>query len=1333
MNHMKAAARIMILLALILAMISGSTMAESYDAGTMRLLRYEGSVEIFDPEGVPRFVLENVRFASGETMQTGEDGIASVGLDDTKIVTLDASSRVQFVQEDSHLKLSLSQGSLFLDVQDKLDENESLDIETSTMTVGIRGTIAFLQEDPEGIFSAGGRGATSVGILEGIAQIDFKDASGARRRMDVPAGRKVTIPAPDDEQGGVAPEMAQLTLEDISGFVAEQVLRDPVLIERVINGSPEGEEILHPGTVKETSDTWIGFDFPADGDWVWGETVTLAAQSASKLYDGQTLRRSSDVLVYGLPQGLSIQVAAKGALTDVGETENAVGNYHIYNAAEEDVTNHFTSVEKVSGTLKVDPAPLTVWTGSAEKYYDGTPLTNEEAELRTVPGYEVNEPVWRNTSIVTRSALGSESMISVSGATWVHGTNPLTGETREIILYTGQKLTVCLHSEENQESIDFMVETLPVEELPEEVLRLYAANPELRTRACKDAGWDETKLKKRIAELGKTEGRTVTRKGLRVPETAESDLMQDSSNVRITVDSDVTNYNSRPLNGDEAHFVPIEIDPTISIEAIGSQTEPGESLNTYEIKWGRANPKNYLISEELGTLTVLPVYKNETTLTAASVEKVYDGKPLENTEFEIAELPEGYTVEAKVEGSLTDAGEAENKITEYKILDEDGKDATKAFPNLKVVSGTLKVTPAPLTVKTGSAEKVYDGEALVSEEAEITGLVNDEKAEIAATGSLTEAGTAKNTYTITWDTAKKENYEIQETVGTLTVEELKIEVGLGGTETSYNGGTFIPQPVLTYLNGSHAGETVSGTRLRAMDVMYRFALFTGETVDLTISGMGTDAGTYTLTGSATTSSGSSVNLDLTLTQLEVVIAPATLTITTGSASKLKDGTPLTCDEVQVEGLQGDDQVTVTATGKLEEAGTTPNTYTIDWGDTDQNNYTIVEKLGTLEMTTIDTAVTLTAPSVTRAYDGTPLTATTVKAEGLPEGYTCTAEITGSQTVVGSGESVISSYQIKNSKGTDVTAVFADVTTTVNGTLKVEPLKVNVDLDGSGTLVYDGQYHGADPAVTCDNSNFTLTKVSDTQWDIHWSWGDVIHFSVTGGGKDAGDYSLSSSGYSCTNTESGYCSPDNFDVTFTGRTLKIERLQLKFDLHGGTRVFGEGATILTVSAVYGNGNHAGEELGPPNTGIGGVAAIGSQTEVHGTFFGDDITLGVWGYAEENVGDYSISHSFESEMGIESNYEIVCLNDTYHVTPATVTITTGTAEKYYDGTALTKNELTVTGLVGTPRIEYTDEQRATVTVTGSRTEVGESDNTYSIDWREYKPGNYIIEDHLGKLTV
>lgn len=38
--------------------------AESYEAGTMRLLRFDGDVEILDADGFPRFVLENVRFAN---------------------------------------------------------------------------------------------------------------------------------------------------------------------------------------------------------------------------------------------------------------------------------------------------------------------------------------------------------------------------------------------------------------------------------------------------------------------------------------------------------------------------------------------------------------------------------------------------------------------------------------------------------------------------------------------------------------------------------------------------------------------------------------------------------------------------------------------------------------------------------------------------------------------------------------------------------------------------------------------------------------------------------------------------------------------------------------------------------------------------------------------------------------------------------------------------------------------------------------------------------------------------------------------------------------------
>ena len=90
---------------------------EEYAAQTMRLLQYTGDVQILDAEGSPRFVMENVRFSSGETMMTGESSLASVGLDESKIVTVDELSSVEFIQQEGHILLSLKEGTLLLDVE----------------------------------------------------------------------------------------------------------------------------------------------------------------------------------------------------------------------------------------------------------------------------------------------------------------------------------------------------------------------------------------------------------------------------------------------------------------------------------------------------------------------------------------------------------------------------------------------------------------------------------------------------------------------------------------------------------------------------------------------------------------------------------------------------------------------------------------------------------------------------------------------------------------------------------------------------------------------------------------------------------------------------------------------------------------------------------------------------------------------------------------------------------------------------------------------------------------------------------------------------------------
>jgi len=79
----------------------------------------------------------------------------------------------------------------------------------------------------------------------------------------------------------------------------------------------------------------------------------------------------------------------------------------------------------------------------------------------------------------------------------------------------------------------------------------------------------------------------------------------------------------------------------------------------------------------------------------------------------------------------------------------------------------------------------------------------------------------------------------------------------------------------------------------------------------------------------------------------LTIGPAEATVTTGSATKAYDGKPLTNPEASITGLVNGETATVTATGSQTEVGSSPNTYSIEWGTADAKNYTVTEELGTL--------------------------------------------------------------------------------------------------------------------------------------------------------------------------------------------------------------------------------------------------------------------------------------------------------------------------------------------------------------------------------------------------
>ena len=222
--------------------LSRAARADEYTATTMRLLRYEGTVEIEGADGASRPVMENVRFESGESMRTGAASTASVGLDTGRVVTLDEKSRVEFTKQNKALERTLTEGSLLLDVQDKLSDDETMDVKTSTMAVGIRGTVIYLHTENERnsdednlrrvdkngeleIYGGGtdtdiaGPSRTELFVLEGKTELTYTDMGATPQTISVSAGQKATLVDEDgDKKAESAPAVEPLSEADMTRF-----------------------------------------------------------------------------------------------------------------------------------------------------------------------------------------------------------------------------------------------------------------------------------------------------------------------------------------------------------------------------------------------------------------------------------------------------------------------------------------------------------------------------------------------------------------------------------------------------------------------------------------------------------------------------------------------------------------------------------------------------------------------------------------------------------------------------------------------------------------------------------------------------------------------------------------------------------------------------------------------------------------------------------------------------------------------------------------------------------------------------------------------------------
>ncbi len=199
----------------------------SLKATTMKLLRMEGTVTL-EENGETKTVKENLRFKSGDAISTEVKSLVSVGLDDTKIVTLDEESRAEFQKDGKNLELTLTDGQLFFNVTEKLDADASFNIRNSDMVVGIRGTSGVIVKDRNG--------RPILYLTDGEVEITAKNpVTGESKTITVQPRTRVSVYYYSDRPIGETVQFCEVPLEPdmIPEFAVGQMCSDEELLSRI--------------------------------------------------------------------------------------------------------------------------------------------------------------------------------------------------------------------------------------------------------------------------------------------------------------------------------------------------------------------------------------------------------------------------------------------------------------------------------------------------------------------------------------------------------------------------------------------------------------------------------------------------------------------------------------------------------------------------------------------------------------------------------------------------------------------------------------------------------------------------------------------------------------------------------------------------------------------------------------------------------------------------------------------------------------------------------------------------------------------------------------------
>ena len=1134
-------------------------------------------------------------------------------------------------------------------------------------------------------------------VFDGTANVE-KDGVDVTDKVVVKtrAGKLVITPKsinPEDGKTGI-----QVTKPDDTMYNGEEQKNKPTvedtktgatLVENVDYTLSYSEDVINVGTVTVTITGTGNYEGTVDTSYeITPRKVIMTSADGSKVYDGSALTKnkvteSED----GFVKDDGATYTVTGSQTETGSSKNTF----TYTLNEKTLEKNYV-IETKEGTLEVipvtDEVTVTIKEHSAEHVYDGTE--------KTVTGYDVK-------SISNKHYTKDD--FTFTGKAEVKGTNvgeyPMNVQASDFT-----------NNSHNFTNVKFVIEDGLLKITPKSIVPSETNSMKVTGPADTKYNGDEQKLKPVVKDQGK--------------------VLTENVDYKLSYTGDTTNAG------------------TVKITIKGKGNYNGSTEVSYEIT------------------------KRNVTLTSATDSKVYDKNPLTNHNVTVG--GDGFVKEEgatyNVTGSQTSVGESDNEFT-YTL-----KSNTKAKNyNITTHNGKLKVTAEAsevtvvITGRNGTFP--YDGteKSVKGYDVSITQGSTYTEADFTFSGNDEVKGTDANTYPmglkVSDFTNNNTNYSSVTFVvndGSLVINPKSIIPDGPDTPDEKKTGIEVTDPEgsiydgLPHVNPLKVTDTKTGKELeenKDYTLTYVGDVVNVGTVKVKVKGIGNYTGEFTK---------------------KYQITPREYTVTTDNAEKPYDGTALTVGG-RVNNLVDGETVTLKITGSQTEVGSSNNTYSLTWdGSAKEKNYTHgTDSIGLLTVTpksiipsdtngievtkpadskydgkvhenkptvkdnktdktlvegtdytlaykgdttnvgTVTVTITgignytgshdvtyqitprkvkLTSESDSKTYDGTPLVKhdVTVSEDGFADGEGATYSYTGTQTDAGSSENTFT-YALKEGMLASNYAI-----TTANGTLTVEAVKTEVKVEITGhtdTVTYDGQVHSVSgyDVTNISNKLYSDTAISFT--------GTAVVSRIVAGTSYMG---LTAAQFS------------NTSANFTNVTFVVHDGWLKVDpksiIPDGPDTPDEKKTGIEVTkpadSKYDGNVHENKPV-VKDTKTGATLVEGTDYTL--SYKGDTTNAGTVTVTITGAGNYTGSHNVE-----------------YQITKRNVTLTSATDSKVYDKTPLTNSNITIGG-DGFAKLEG-----ASYNVTGSQTNVGDSDNefTYKLN-DDTKASNYNIEVKFGKLYI